>query len=662
MGEHRGRGPTEEPKKEPPKKGLLKKLTEHPLAKPLLIAGALHLPLQKDVGDALERAAHATKEAFTDAWERENAVLDPQSAEQRTSVLKRAAEREGRVDADARHAYKTETEKKLEAGQGPSFKRMQFDLEKLNGVPAAEVVHAEQKADALIEKYAKEVGDDLDEEEIRRISTELYGPDKAYDWGQASVTQYFNKGDRNCVAVSRAQGIVLEGVIAKLPADKRARWRQTTQFVKQHEIAGLEHIGEDGKRDALYLLEGKLTRKWKGAEEEPGTATVPMEVIKKALVSSSPVEVKAAGKPDEVKKSADVIVVTDEPAKLNIKIEGRLKAAEFNVQEAKREGIEPRKLTETELAAQAEQEKRLGQVMEIELLKEPGAEDLSSRAMNTPPVERRDPWTGDLTNLVTLDATDLASPDAKTVLALGKELDQLAAGTNRQVWRVRYGTMEHWTPDAAHQAFANDTRSISVRSLEGGRLSPTFLREYAAAAKDGHMVPTNVKIEYGGQDQKLEGGHIHPEDLRVLLAGDGQRIIDLSDIYLDDFEKIAEVIKDMPEDKMVIMPKGMSYNFEGRDAYLLYSRTKGKVMMPAFSYGELIGKHPEMLDDRHFLFDTTATAGELDALRKIIEGISPGHKLLQSIEILKKTHEGMAKVGDEQGHPDPFELLSVDGE
>lgn len=98
------------------------------------------------------------------------------------------------------------------------------------------------------------------------------------------------------------------------------------------------------------------------------------------------------------------------------------------------------------------------------------------------------------------------------------------------------------------------------------------------------------------------------------------------------------------------------------DAYKLYGKAKGKVMMPAYAYGQLIGKHPEMLDDAHFLFDTTAPAAELETLRTIIEGMRPGHKLLQSIEILKKTHQGMATVGDEQGHVDPFELLSVDGE
>ncbi len=661
--------PDDEPKEEPPKKGLLKKLAEHPLAKPLLVAGALHLPLQKDVGSAIERAAHATKEAFTNAWEREHMVLDPQSAEQKAAVATRVSDRESRIDRAALAAYKAETEKKLEAGEGPSFKRMQFDLERHNGVPAGEVAAAENKADALIAKYAAEVGDDLDEDELRRISTELYGPDKAYDWGQASVTRYFNNGDRNCVAVARSQGIVFEGVLAKIPADKRKHWRLTTQLVKQHEIAGLEHVDDAGNRDALYLLEGKATRKWVGAENEPGTATLPMEAVMKALVSAAPVEVKAAGKPGEVKASADIAVVTDEPAKLNVKIDGPLKASDFVVREAAREGVEPRKMTEAELAALAAQEAALkDQVMEVQLLTEPSSAEVVKRLVDTPAIERIDPWTGQKSDIVIFDATDLESPDAKTIGDVGKTVGEMGAGTTKHVWRVRYGTMEHWQQEAARQAIReNSVGSISVKTLEGGRLSPTFLGEYGLAVMEDAVGPTNVKIEYGGKDQKLEGGRIDPADLRALLSGKGRRTIDISEIYIDDFEKIAEVIRDMPEDKTVVMPAGMNYEYKDRDAYHLFSKTRGKVMMPYYAYGRLIAKHPDMLDNRHFLFNTASTQPELESLRKIIAGIRPDHPLLQSIDILKRTHEhlegaGMYKIGDEQGHVDPFELLSVDGE
>jgi hypothetical protein len=661
MRDRRERQPgDDEPKEDPPKKGLLKKLAEHPLAKPLLVAGALHLPLQKDVGNALERAAHATAEAMRHPWEREHMVLDPQSKEQKDAVTRRVADREGRVDVAARAAYKAETEKKLEAGEGPSFKRMQFDLEKLNGVPAGETTTAEQKADALVEKYAAEVGDDLDEEELRRISTEMYGPDATYDWGQASVTRYFNNGDRNCVAVSRAQSIVLEGVLARLPPEKRARWRQVTQIVKQHEISGIEHLGDDGQRDTLLLLEGKNTRKWRGVEPEPGTATLPMGVVKKALVSAKPVEVKAAGRPGEVKESPRIDAVTDEPAELNVKIEGKLKGAESNEREAKREGIEPRKMTEAELAAQAEQEKGLeGQVMQVELLTDLDPDGARARVRNAPAIETVNPWNGlKEQGIKKVDARDLDAPSKDVVVALGEVDDS----TGHTAWRVSYGTMERWQPEAVRQALRNGNGSISVETKPGGRLAENFLKEYAAIGKEGGFGPTNIKIEYGGKDQKVEGGDIHPEDLRILLAGDGQRLVDVSGMYIDDFDALAAVIRDMPADKTVVMPKGMNYNFGGRDAFKQFGTTRGKVMMPYDAYGELLGKHPDILDSKHFLFDTTATNGQLESLQKIIEGIRPNHPLLVSIDMLKKAHAGMKTVGDEQGHVDPTDLWTPIGD
>ncbi|MEY4744111.1 MAG: hypothetical protein RL272_56 [Candidatus Parcubacteria bacterium] len=651
----------EPPKKdEPPKKGILRKLAGHPMAKPLLIAGALHLPIQKDVGDALGRAVEMASDAMKSPWEKRGMVLEPQSREQQAAVAERIAGRERSIDPAARDAYKADAERKLASGDPPSFERMQFDLERLNGVPESEVASAERKADELIEKYATMVGDDLDEDELRRISIELYGPDEAYDWGQASVTRYLNGGERNCVAVSRAQSIVLEGVLARLPAEKRAHWRLVTQLVKQHEVAGIEHLSGDGKRDVLYLLEGKATRERRGAQEEPGTATLPMDVVKKALVSSAPVEVSAAGRPDEIKDSPRLDLVTDEPASLNVRVEGKLKGAEFNEQEARREGLEPREMTEAERAAQAAQEKLLeGQVMEVELLTDPGPEGARRMLENAPFLENVSPWTGTRYRLKFVDAAGLDSPSPETVAALGGVADP---ATGYGAWRVAFGNMDRWDPAAVRQALRNDLPSVSVRTMAGGRMSGNFLREFAAVGKEGGIGPTNIKIEYGGADQKMEGGAVDPDDLRILLSGEGRRIVDIGGMYIDDFEKLAAVVREMPADKTVVMPKAMNYRAGGKDAYLLFGKTEGKVMMPYDAYGELIAKHPDILDDKHFLFDAVATSAQLETLQKIIEGIRPGHPLLTAIEALKRAHKGMASDGDdEQGHVDPFELLSEDG-
>lgn len=647
MRETPGRSGEESPEKEePPKKGILKKLSEHPLAKAALISGALHLPLQKDVGNALERAAHETTEAMKDVWDREHRVLDPQSKEQKAAVRARVADREGRIDRDARLAYKAEAAKKLEAGEGPSFKRVQFDLEKLNGMPPDEVAKAERKADELIAKYAVEVGNDLDEEELKRISSELYGPDKAYDWGQASVTRYFNDGERNCVAISRAQSIVLEGVLAKLPPEKRAHWRQTTQIVKQHEIAGIEHVGDDGKRDALYLLEGKWTRKWTGTEEEPGTATLQMDMVKKALVSSSPVEVKAAGKPGEVKDSPRIDAVTDEPAALNVKVEGKLKGAEFNVQQAKRDGIEPRPMTEAELAALAEQEKRLeGQVMEIELLTDPGPEKAKQRVSEG--MDRGAQFFDPKSRATwfepgTIDARDFDAPSKETVAALGQKEAKVQAPSPwrpKKVHLISYGTMEAWPPDALRQALENDVEGLSVQTVKDGCLSENFLREIRQAGKEGRLKTTQIRVEYGGRDRKTEG-YVDPSVVRELTSVDGVKTVDLTNLEIGSGTKRPETldaIKNMPAGKTVLM--NGSY-IEPEHLDVLYE-TKGMVRLPYEDYARLIGQRPDILDHKNVLFNEKMTREELESLRTIVSGLRPGHPVQRSLEqMIKALKEG----------------------
>ncbi len=654
-----------------PKQSLLKRLARHPLAKPLLVAGALHLPLNERVGNAIESAGHAIAESVKNTWEKEHMVLHPQSKEQQAQVSARVAERGKNVDAAAREAYKTEAAKRLEGGEPPSLKRMQFDLEKLGGIPAAEVESAEKRADEMIAKYSSEVGDDLTADEIKRISTEMYGPDSSYKWEQASTTRYFNGGDRNCVAISRAQGIVMEGVLAHLPPEKRVHWRPATQMVKQHEMAAVEHLDDNGNRDALYILEGGNTRKWAGTEAEPGTVTLPMTEVKKALVSSKPVEAKAAGNPGEVKNSADIDVVTDEPAKLNVRVVGKLKGSEFVMQEAKREGLEPEKMTDEQIAAQIavsrEQEKKLeGQVTEIEILVDVDPAGARLRLQSAPRLERVDPWTGARSkNSVSVDARDLDAPSPETVAVFDEPLPDSAEG--RRAWRVNYGTMENWRPEAVSQALRNRNRSITVAMGQQGRLSEAFLRGFSAETKGNADLPS-IKLELGKDNTKYTG-EVDADDLRAILSGEGRRTVDISDVSLGDFEKVAEVIRDMPDDKTVVMPN-MNYFYKGedngkrvdRDGYLLYGKTKGKVLMPAYVYQESLARHPELLDNRHYLFDTASRPKDLAELREAIRKIIPDHPLLMAIDIANLAHEGMTEVGDEQGHIDPYRLLRIDSE
>ncbi len=629
----------EEPNEEPPKKGFFRKLTEHPLAKPLIVAAALHLPINEQVENAIENVAHEVAETLKAPWDRAHMVIEPQSQAQKDAVTARVTERESHIDQAARLAYKADAEKKLEAGKAPSFKRMQFDLDRLNGVPPAEVTAAEQKADALIGKYAAEAGDDLDADKLKRISVEMYGPDDSYRWDQASTSSYFNTGNRNCVAISRAQSIVIEGVLAHLPPEKRVHWRQTTQLVKQHEIAGIEHVGDDGQRDELYLLEGKATHTWNGSENEPGTATLSMDAVKKALVSAAPIEIRAAGAPAEIKDSPNFDFVSDEPTSLNIRIEGKLKGAESNVQEAKRQGIEPRSMTAAEIAAQAAQEKRLeDKTIEIELLDDPGpsaARDRLKDGMRIGGIykDTEDSAVEFMKNAV--DVRDFASPSKETVAALDESVD---ASTGR--WkpkRIYYGTMESWSGDAIRQALQNDIPTLSLQMKKDGRISKNVLIEYAEASKEGRVKPTTVKIESDEGGMKFDEYVIDPQDLHELLSGSAS-VIDIADLSLgEEANRLAvfDVIKSMPASKTVIMPFN---EFEPRDAGLLLEM-QGVIVIPCNNYSLMIGARPDLLDNGHLYFDETAPSEDLDSLRLVIEGLSPHHPLLKHVEKLLKSRQ-----------------------
>ena len=638
------------PPDEGSKKGLWEKLKQSRLLKAGIFAAGVHgVALNQEVEHAVGQVMHTAAESVKDVWEREHMVLDPQSAKEKVDVKQRIADRRSRTDSVALVTYKEEAAKKIEAGESASLKRLLFDLEKLNGVPAAEVAAAEQKADALIAKYVADVGDDLDFEKLQRISVEMYGPDSAADWGQASVTQYFNKGTRNCVGVARPQSIVLEGVLQHLSPEKRARWRLATQFENQHEMTAIEHLGPDGKRDALYILEGKMTRVVVGAEEEPGTATVPMVDIKKAFVSNTVVEVKAAGNSSEVNSGARIDVVTDEPAVLNIHIEGKLRAASMNMQEARRQGIEPRKMTRAEIVAHEEQEKRIAdQVIEFDILSgDPGIEGARARVREGMEhgVEARRPNHEFGSFQETVDARDITTASKETVAALASEvlLDSVdGAGKNfyeqKKAWRIYYGTMEEWPSDAVRQALENDVVSLSVQTRVGGGLSKNFLLGYSRAVAEGRMKAQEIRLEHQGGVNKVDpspGHFLNPDDLYFLTNSDGATTIDVSDLSFGmDTQRHAEILaalKAMRSDKIVMLPPG-----ELEPAHIHYFASgagmRGTVWVPHTDYARLIGRDPRILDVKQVSFNPEVTVQELQDLRTVIVGLRPGHPRIAEID------------------------------
>lgn len=280
------------------------------------------------------------REAFERAWAEEGAVIRPQSEEEREAIDRKIAEREARIDKGALSSYKAEISEKLQQGEPVTFEELYFSLEEKNGVAPEDVAEAREGAQKMIDEFSKEVGDELSEGEIKDIVKEMYGDKENYDWGQASVTEYFkayNEGrppKRNCVTANRAEQIVFEGVIARLPEKERQKFTVGEMAVKQHKIATL--TWQDGSEERLFPLEpGQEERTVK---PEAGVVKVSATFLKEAAVAEKPVRI-SAGK-GEVLPSPDVDVKTNEPFSSGYATDGPLVGSDFVRAEVEHEEIQ----------------------------------------------------------------------------------------------------------------------------------------------------------------------------------------------------------------------------------------------------------------------------------------------------------------------------------
>ncbi len=607
----------------PAKKTLWERVKESRLAKAALLAGALHAPLKQEVAEPLARAA----EHLRSDWERPNMVLHPQTPAEQAAIRHRIAERESHADPKAREAYKADLEQRLESGKDIPFGKSYFDLARLNGASPEEVQNAEQKSSALVDKYAKEFGTDLDENELKKLSLEMYGPDEAYDWGQASAIAYFNKGERNCEAIAQAQDIVLEGVLARMPAENRAQWQTGLHYENQHVAATLAHLDKSGKRDTLYILEGKSTRALHGADE-PGTANVPMTTLKKAMVGSSPVKIEAATeKGVKVNPGPRLDLVTDTPVELNIDKRGTFRKAQFNVDEAEREGLKPREITAEELEAQRLQEEALkDKTIEITGLHEGEVQgpEVARRLLE------RDVGTADDGTVILdeVDARELAAPTPETIRVFREKTSKgLEART------VHYGDMSQWSPEAIRQAFRNKNPRISIHTVgnaEGGYgLSENVLEQMAAAGAAGESAETlAIEMEQGPEGSKYA---IMPiGQLSKLLSTHAAKTIDMSSMYTFHEATFADA------DATIIregLGKGHVLKINGGEltparAHEL-AKAKGRVLISPDAYWKLLMDAPDLITSTdHFTFNPDGASAEtLFTVARAIRDTDPTHPL-----------------------------------
>ncbi len=312
------------------KQTILKKMrawaSKNKLASTLLVAGALHSPIiARSSGfiDKIENAINTVKD-----WEKNGAFIMPQSAAEAKHATDQIYARGARMDREKKEAFENEQREKLERGEDVKLNETYLKLEEVNGEDPEKVKIAEQNKQEMIEKFAQIMGDDLSEEFIKSTVNEMFGSNENYEWGQGSVTEYFNTGKRNCLSISRAEQMVFEALIDRLPQEKRAKYQLGTAFEKQHEIAILKVLNPDGSIEKTYFLQPPVND-LVGKADRPGSPTVDLKTLQKAMVAKSAITISSNAKPGEIASSPDIITVGNQPVSTNIEIEGDLVASGY---------------------------------------------------------------------------------------------------------------------------------------------------------------------------------------------------------------------------------------------------------------------------------------------------------------------------------------------
>jgi hypothetical protein len=322
-------------KKEKGKKTFLEtirqKFASSPFAKALIVAAGLHAPVfSMKVFDRVKETAEHIKELPR--------VIKPQSYETMLRVMSETAEREKKIDKQKLADFKKAEREKQERGEESNYGEMRLNLEKLNGVDTEEVERAEKISKERIEKFTAKAESGITESFLREFVDEMYGNPSNYEWDQASMVKYFNTGKRNCVAITQAQTLVLDGVIHQLPVDQQKKYEVGKTIVKEHEYATVT-VKEANGDSTTYELDGHV-RVLKNKKETAGSKNVPLDTLKKGMVAEKPIKLAAAQDGSEIKSSPDLIVTTNQPVNDGVEVEGPLRASDFVMQEVEREGLQ----------------------------------------------------------------------------------------------------------------------------------------------------------------------------------------------------------------------------------------------------------------------------------------------------------------------------------
>ena len=419
----------------------------------------------------------------------------PQSDADRAEVEQRVEARHRRIDSKDLNQYKEQVVQQLERGESIDAIDLVFAMEEKNGVPHEEVEFAKRAARADVERYVTAFGDDLDSSELDRFSREMYA-NADYVWGEASATDYYTKKKRNCVAITRVQQIVLASVMQRMSSETQKTWSLGSTFMDQHEIlTASEKDPSTGSEKALWRIEDGAFAMTAG--EQVGTATIGMEEVKKALVSSKPIEMKAKQGDGKTPIDAGVAIdaVTDEPARLNIHIEGKLRGSEWSVAQLQKEGYDVKPIQIPYVHEEG--------VMEMEFIDE----------------ERATP--GDVLAVLEFERaalSDIVAGEDPKYLALGTSDGFVANWPKDQAW-TEMSKWDNPTKEALEAAVWGGAGSIKEIRLRDPRLWD--VDQFKAIFQNGPAIYHPVKILFELREDEVSRWAQMPESFYQSLDGHG---------------------------------------------------------------------------------------------------------------------------------------------
>ena len=476
-----------------------RRMKRSPLVKTAIVSALLHIPLTPAVKDLY---GHLFPE-------KPDTVLRPQSYEDMLAKSAHAAERKDRIVPERLETYKAEIRDQLDSGKNITLRDLYLTMEEKNGVEPDRVERAKKKAEELSDAYAERFGGDIDRPKLVQFVTEMFGDPSNHVWGQGSVTEYLETGKHNCVAIAKAEAIVLEGVIDRLPPEAQAKYQLGINKLKRHEIATISVTGAEGF--TTYMLEGDVPE-LHNEIEGVGTKTIALNVLKQGIVAEKPLVF--AAKSGNVEKSPKLITVGDQPVDDGVEVTGPLSGDAYMVQQAARQGVKPEVVKVPD---------NINDAIEFEVLSgEQGAEILKEA---TERLERMSKYGGGTT---LLELFKLEHPLPEDVRAA-----EPSEGLLPSFDRIEAGAVKWWNAEA-------------IDALLDSRIPELVI------APTVEMLPGDRSLVFRIPENLIEGLRVHQNDrkrpvrFRELTINTASMEMTVVGVYIGQVRSLLEAAKDIP--------------------------------------------------------------------------------------------------------------------